>query len=225
MKTQTQHRFVLLLAAPLAALALGAAEAPVKSAFITVDTPESAEVRKLGEAAINRLAVRMVHEVNTALANGEPERAVDTLHLRDLPMTNGTVAGLPRITALKRTSLRLRSPGNAPDAADQLALEEVLRQLESGDAAPSVLVQRAELPPAAPEWRVYKPIGIMPKCLACPGDPAVQSETLHATLRHYYLERPLRRRNPSHTHGAWRGVLRVTVADAPAAVAAAPAKK
>ena len=221
MKTQTQHRFVLLLAAPLAALALGAAEAPVKSAFITVDTPESAEVRKLGEAAINRLAVRMVHEVNTALANGEPERAVDTLHLRDLPMTNGTVAGLPRITALKRTSLRLRSPGNAPDAADQLALEEVLRQLESGDAAPSVLVQRAELPPAAPEWRVYKPIGIMPKCLACHGDPAEQSETLHATLRHYYPDDQA----TGYTPGAWRGVLRVTVADAPAAVAAAPAKK
>jgi hypothetical protein len=196
----------------------------VKSIFITTDTPESAEVRKLGDAAINRLAVMMVREVNSALAaaHGEPERAVDVLHLRDLPMTNGTVAGLPRITTLKRTSLRLRSPANAPDAADQLALEEVLRQLESGDAAPSVLVQRAEIPPAAPEWRVYKPIGIMPKCLACHGDPAEQSETLRVILRRYYPEDQA----TGYAAGTWRGVLRVTVADAPAdAPTPAPAKK
>jgi hypothetical protein len=204
-----------------AAVCVTVTPSPVKSIFITTDTPESAEVRKLGDAAINRLAVMMVREVNSALAaaHGEPERAVDVLHLRDLPMTNGTVAGLPRITTLKRTSLRLRSPANAPDAADQLALEEVLRQLESGDAAPSVLVQRAEIPPAAPEWRVYKPIGIMPKCLACHGDPSEQSETLHATLRHYYPDD----KASGYTAGAWRGVLRVTVAEAQAPVA--PAKK
>lgn len=220
MKTQTLNLIRLLLAAPLAALSAGAAESAVKSTFITTDTPESAEVRKLGENAINRMAVSLVREVNIALANGGPDRAVDVVHLRDVPMTNGTVAGMPRITALKRTSLRLRSPMNAPDAADQLALEEVLRQLQSGDAAPSVLVQRAEIPPAAPEWRVYKPVGIMPKCLACHGDPAEQSETLRAILRHYYPEDQA----TGYAPGAWRGVLRVTVADAPAA-AAAPAKK
>lgn len=219
MKTQTKNLIRLLLAAPLAALSAGAAESAVKSTFITTDTPESAEVRKLGENAINRIAVSMVREVSVALADGGPDRAVDVVHLRNLPVTDGTIAGMPRITALKRTSLRLRSPVNAPDAADQLALEEVLRQLQSGDAAPSVLVQRAEIPPAAPEWRVYKPVGIMPKCMACHGDPAEQSETLRAILRHYYPEDQA----TGYAPGAWRGVLRVTVADAP--IAPMPAKK
>lgn len=222
MKSKVQNLACLLLTAPLALISLGAAESPVKSTFITQDTPESAEVRKLGESAINRMAVSMVREVSVALATGGAERAVDTVHLKDIEMVNGTVAGMPRITGMKRTSLRIRSKVNAPDAADLLALEEVQRQLQTGEAAPSVLVQRAEVPPAAPEWRVYKPIGTLPKCLGCHGDPAEQSETLRAILRHYYPDDQA----TGYAAGTWRGVLRVTVADAPpAAPKPAPAKK
>ncbi len=214
----------LLLVLPASAALLAAAESNVKSTFITQDTPESAEVRKLGESAISRMAVSLVREVSVALADGGAERAIDVVHLKDVEMVNGTVAGMPRITAMKRTSLRLRSPVNAPDAADALALDEVLRQMQTDGGAPSVLVQRAEIPPAAPEWRVYKPIGTLPKCLACHGDPAEQSETLRVILRRYYPEDQA----TGYAAGTWRGVLRVTVADAPATPAtpaAAPNKK
>jgi hypothetical protein len=222
MKSHAKALARLLITAPLALIGLHAAESAVKSTFITLDTPETAEVRKLGESAINRMAVSMVREVSAALANGGAERAVDVVHLKDVEMVNGTVAGMPRITGMKRTSLRIRSKINAPDAADLLALEEVQRQLLTGEAAPSVLVQRAEVPPAAPEWRVYKPIGTLPKCLACHGDPAEQSETLRVILRRYYPEDQA----TGYAAGTWRGVLRVTVADAPAdAPKPAPAKK
>jgi Protein of unknown function (DUF3365) len=222
MKSNLKSLACLFITAPLALSSLGAAESAAKSNFITQDTPESAEVRKLGENAINRMAVSLVREVNTALANGGAERAVDVVHLKDIQMINGTVAGIPRITAMKRTSLKLRSPANAPDAADQLALEEMLRQMQTGEAAPSVLVQRAEIPPAAPEWRVYKAVGTLPKCLACHGDPAEQSETLRSVLRRYYPDDQA----TGYAAGTWRGVLRVTVADAPpAAPKPAPAKK
>jgi hypothetical protein len=82
MKSHAKALARLLITAPLALIGLHAAESAVKSTFITLDTPETAEVRKLGESAINRMAVSMVREVSAALANGGAERAVDGLVVR-----------------------------------------------------------------------------------------------------------------------------------------------
>lgn len=183
-----------------------------KASLVDIDAPEVAEVRQLGENAINQLANTLVREVNTALAKGGAEAAVDTCHLQAVPIVKGTLAGLPRITAMKRTSLRLRSPANAPDPAEQLVLEFIRQEMEMGENPPPLLVQRVENPPAAPEWRVYKPLGVMPKCLACHGDPAEQSAALKAKLSaHYPADQAT-----GYKAGQWRGLMRVTVADAPA---------
>lgn len=192
----------------------GAAEGAgtVKATFADVDTPEVAEIRKLGENAINRLATQLVREVTAAMAKDGPEGAVESCHLKAVPVTNGTVAGLPRIIAMKRTSLRLRSPANAPDAAEKIALDYIQQLLDNGDPPPPLLVQRVEAPPAAPEWRVYKPLGIMPKCLACHGDTAGQSEALQSKLAALYPGD----KASNYSAGEWRGLIRVTVADAPA---------
>jgi Protein of unknown function (DUF3365) len=182
-----------------------------KATLVDIDAPEVAEVRQLGENAINQLANTLVREVNTALAKGGAEGAVDTCHLQAVPIVKGTLAGLPRITAMKRTSLRLRSPANAPDPAEQLVLEYIRQEMENGENPPPLLVQRVENPPAAPEWRVYKPLGVMPKCLACHGDPAEQSAALQAKLSaHYPADQAT-----GYKAGQWRGLMRVTVADAP----------
>ncbi len=206
---------LVLVAAALAATAClaPAVEAPAVSARLVTDTtPEVAEVRRLGESAINRLAGSLLREVTTATAKGGPEGAVEVCHLRSLPITHGTVAGLPRITAVKRTSLKLRSPSNAPDAAEQQVLAHIDRLLARGDVPPSLLVQRVEPAQAAPEWRVYKPVAVAPACLQCHGDPAAQSETLRAKLKQYYPDDQA----VGYKAGEWRGVIRVTVADAPA---------
>ncbi len=203
----------LVLILSLTPLGGAAADAgAVTATFVTEETPEIAEVRKLGEAAINRLATQLVREVNSAMAKDGPEGAVESCHLKAVPITDGTIAGLPRITAMKRTSLRLRSPANAPDAAEKLALDHIQRLLDNGDSPPSLLVQRVEAPPAAPEWRVYKPLGVMPKCLACHGDSAGQSEALKTKLATLYPGD----KASDYSAGEWRGLIRVTVADAPA---------
>jgi len=183
-----------------------------KASLVDLDAPEVAEVRQLGENAINQLANTLVREVNSALAKGGAEAAVDICHLKTVPMVKGTVAGLPRITAMKRTSIRLRSPANAPDAAEKMVLEYIRQEMENGENPPALLVQRVENPPAAPEWRVYKPLGVMPKCLACHGDPAQQSAALQAKLSGLYPADQA----TGYKAGQWRGLMRVTVADAPA---------
>jgi mono/diheme cytochrome c family protein len=213
MITPLKTLITLVFTVPVACLC-GASEGAgtLKATFAEADTPEVAEIRKLGEAAINRLATQLVREVTSAMAKDGPEGAVETCHLKAVPITNGTVAGLPRITAMKRTSFRLRSPANAPDAAEKIALDHIQQLLDNGDSPPPLLVQRVEAPPAAPEWRVYKPLGIMPKCLACHGDSAGQSEALKTKLAALYPGD----KASNYSAGEWRGLIRVTVADAPA---------
>jgi len=213
MKPSTK-KFLPLLLAFLAAGQGAAAEAGpgFKASLVDADAPEVAEVRRLGENAINQLANTLVREVNTALAKGGAEGAVDICHLKSVPMVKGTVAGLPRITAMKRTSVRLRSPANTPDPAEQQVLGFIRQEMEMGENPPALLVQRVENPPAAPEWRVYKPLGIMPKCLACHGNPAEQSAALRAKLSALYPADQA----TGYKAGEWRGLMRVSVADAPA---------
>ena len=213
MKPSFKALGTLFLAVPFAtpaSAAEGGAALPAR--FVNDDTAEVAEVRRLGGDAINRLAVTLVREVTSAIAKDGPEAAVDVCHLKALPMTNGTVAGLPRITAVKRTSLKLRNPANAPDAADQLALDYIRQQMENGDAPSALLIQRVESPSAAPEWRVYKPLGVTTTCLACHGDPAEQSAALRAKLSALFPADQATGYNARE----WRGLIRVTVADAPA---------
>lgn len=211
MKTPALPLLFALLPA-VGALSALAGDDSIKARFVADDSPEAAEVRQLGEDAINRLATTLVREVTTAMAKEGPAGAVEVCHLKAVPITNGTIAGLPRITALKRTSLKLRSPANAPDAAEKLVLDHIRQLLENGDPPPPLLVQRVEAPNAAPEWRVYKPIGMLPKCLACHGDPEGQADALRTKLAERYPADQAIGYGP----GEWRGLIRVTVADAPA---------
>ena len=193
----------------------------MQATFVDLTATEAVEIRQLGENAINRLGTILVREVSNAIAKDGPEGAVEVCHLKSLPMTNGTVDGLPRTSAVKLTSLKLRNPANAPDAAEQLALDQIQQQLNNGDAPAPLLVQRIEHPAAAPEWRVYKPLGIMAKCLKCHGDPAAQSDELRAKLNALYPGDQATGFNA----GEWRGLIRVTIDNKPPTPPAKPTAK
>lgn len=196
-------------------LSASAADAPATppapaAEFIDADSPEAAEVRSLGERAINRLAVTLVNEVAVAVSKSGAEKAVDVCHLKALPLTGEIVSGMPRITAVKRTSLRLRNPANAPDAAEQLALDRVQKDLESG-TLPKVLVQRLDLAAGRREWRVYRPIGILSQCVTCHGPrESLSPELLARIAKSYPADNAL-----GYSVGQWRGLIRVTVSDPP----------
>jgi hypothetical protein len=184
-----------------------AAKPAINAEFVDPNAPDVADIRGVAEKAINKLVTELVNELARTIARGGLEAAVDVAHLKNLPTTGGRVTGLPRIKAIKLTSFRVRNPANAPDEADQLALDRVLKELASDYGASKLLVQRIETPNAPPEWRVYSPVGAMSTCLKCHGDPELQLVGLRDKLNAQYPTDQA----TGYRIGEWRGLLRVTV--------------
>jgi hypothetical protein len=219
MKTPLPLSAVLALLSAVS-ITPAAEEATVAARFLDPDSPEHAEVRKIGENTINRLAMTLVNEVAVAVAKAGAEKALEVCHLKALPLTGVIIRDTPRITGVKRTSLRLRNPANAPDAAEQLALKRVERDLENG-ILPKVLLQQIDLPGGKSELRVYRLVGVMPQCVACHGPKNSMSPELQALLKERYPADQA----TGYAPGSWRGLIRVSVADAPPAPVPAAKKK
>ena len=101
----------------------------------------------------------------------------------------------------------MRSPANAPDAEDKLALDEFQFAMNYGESVPNLLVQRIDAPDSEREWRVYRPLGVAKQCLDCHGDAAKQSPALRARLDELYPND----KAIGYSSHQWRGVIRVTV--------------
>ena len=205
----------LLLAALAPAFAIAAqSPAPLRAEFVDPAKPEVAAIRQAGEAAVAAVGKKLVTALNTALAAGGPEAAVLGCQTQALPLTAEKHADQPTLVSVKRTSLRLRNPANAPDAAERLALDHVAKLVATGQPPPPVLVQRIQTAgTAAPEWRVYRPIATKAECLVCHGDPATQSPALRTALQTRYPADAA----TGYAADQWRGLFRVTIAPAPSA--------
>jgi len=190
----------------LALVATAHAAAP-RITFVDPATPEAAVVRQAGEAASAQVSQRLVAELTAAMGAGGPEQAVEVCHTKALPLTTEPLPGLAQVTAVKRTSLRLRNPANAPDAAERAALDRVATLIAEGRPAPALLVQKVEADGAAPEWRFYRSIAVQAACIACHGSPEVQSSGLRTLLRERYPQDAA----TGYAVGDWRGLIRVTV--------------
>ncbi len=183
-----------------------------RAVIVNPTTPEQLEIQRIGEVAINRLAVSMTNEIKSALRGGDPTDAIDFCHLKGLPTTPGAmIRGIPQIIAIKFTSLKIRASENLPDPSDKLALESIQQALNSGGDIPKVILQRVDIPDGSPEWRVYKPIATSLSCLACHGDPADQSPRLREKLQSLYPDDQA----TGYKDHEWRGVIRVTVSGGP----------
>lgn len=186
----------------------------VPAEFVSPTHPDAAPFARVGEAAINRLASQMLSELSAALARGGPEAAMEVAHLKKVPASGAVLPGSPQITAFKRTSVRVRDAANRPDPADQMALAYIERTLNRGDAPPKLLVQRVRPAAGTEEWRVYRPLAVLPSCVQCHGKTETLPPGVRAALEKRYPEDPA----SGYAQGEWRGLLRVTVA--PPAVAA-----
>ncbi len=196
----------LLGAAPLTPIT------ELKFAWVDPDDPAVAAIRQSGETAIQLVGNKLIMEVNQVLAAKGAEAAIDVLHLKTLTFPPAA-PGKPVITAVKRTSLKVRQPANAPDNADLAALISIQKELMDGNNPPKLLIQRIEADGATPaEWRVYRPISVMSACLVCHGPVDSLPPGVQAKLARLYPED----KAVNYTAYDWRGVIRVSVTAAPA---------
>jgi hypothetical protein len=181
------------------------------AAFVIGGDDTANKIAQYGFKMIEQIGGLMIAEVNRELANREISEAVSLLHLKSMELPK-PVAGRPTITAIKRTSLLIRDPRNAPDAADTAALNKIHSQLMADQLPDKMLVQKIERAGQPVEWRVYRPIGASQSCLACHGDPKTFRPGVKAALDLLYPE------DKAVDYGAreWRGIIRVSMT-APAA--------
>lgn len=192
----------------LTALAAQETSAPApKFTWFEPTDPVAVEVARSGERLIDRVGGNLMIETDRMIATKGLEASVSELHLKNLAPPR-PVAGKPRVTAIKCTSLRVRDPRNAPDAADFAALERVRLDLSSGTQPPKVLVQKVEQPGAPDEWRVYRPISVAPNCLLCHGPSDRLQPGVRYALERYFPED----KAVDYNAYDWRGLIRVSYA-------------
>src|SRR5688572_29231955 len=180
-----------------------------KFSFVDGTDPKIEPIATAGFDEITRIGGLFVNQVNQALVDDSPDVAVAAMHLKNFELPK-PVAGKPAITAFKRTSLMLRDPANAPDAADAAALEKISQQLMDGEKPDTMIVQRVDSPGKPVEWRVYRPIATSKSCLVCHGDPATFRPEVKAALDHLYPQD----KAIDYQSQEFRGVIRVSLAEA-----------
>ncbi len=183
--------------------------------FVDSADPAVAEIAQYGSKVIEDIGALLVNETTRELATKETNQVVGVLHLKNMELPK-QVWGKPKVTAVKRTSMMLRDPLNAPDGADSAALEKIHAQLMAGDAPDRLIVQKTEQPGKPVEWRVYRPIAASKSCLSCHGDPSKFRPGVKEALDHLYPED----KAVDYSAQEWRGVIRVTLEPR-----AAPAQK
>lgn len=181
---------------------------PTGAVFTFVDpaAPEAAAIAQAGYKAIDSIGAKLVAETTRELAAKDTKDAVAVLHLKNFELPQ-PVAGQPKITAVKRTSLHIRNPANAADGADRAALMKISDQLSDEGTAAKMLVQKIEQEGKPVEWRVYRPIAVSKSCLACHGDPTKFAPGVKEALDQMY---PMDQAT-DYSAQSWRGVLRVNV--------------
>jgi len=199
---------VMLAGGLLTALAAQESNAPaLKFTWFEPTDPAATEIARSGERLIDRVGGNLMVETDRMIATKGLEASVSELHLKTLAPPR-PVEGKPRVTAIKCTSLRVRNPRNAPDAADLAALERVRLDLNSGTQPPKVLVQKVEPADAPAEWRVYRPISVAPNCLLCHGPADRLQPGVRYALDRYFPED----RAVDYNAYDWRGLIRVSYA-------------
>jgi hypothetical protein len=206
---KTPLLLLFLAGGSLACFAADAASPVVSPSFTWVDPadPAVAAVRQAGEQSISRVAIMLIYEVERGIAADGLAKTIETVHLKNLVLPK-LAPGLPRVTAVKRTSLGLRNPANLPDAADSAALAKIDAAIKDGMDVPTLLIQRLE-PVAAPvEWRVYRPITTQPVCLNCHGPRTeLRPEVREFLAKHYPTDNAA-----DYSAYQWRGVIRISLA-------------
>ena len=131
-----------------------------------------------------QLGMQLKAQLKNAIEAGGPSSAITTCNviapqIADELSTSGWKVG--------RTSLKLRNPGNNPDAWERSTLLEFKQQLTEGIPAANLQRSTIESSHGVTHYRFMKAIPINSVCLACHGD-AISTDVQSILAEKYPLD-------------------------------------
>lgn len=156
----------------------------------------------LGAAASDQLMSTLVRHLTAAVDSAGPERAIEFCSSQAIPLTH-QAADVVGGVELKRTSVRVRNPANAPDALEEAALAYFESQKEATGSLPTSWIQEE----GDQAIRYYRPLVVNELCVRCHGPvTALAPEVVEALDRLYPDDQAT-----GYLPGDFRGLLRVRI--------------
>jgi len=146
------------------------------------DSVQQDEFKQQASATIKQLATNLKKELSNSMQAGGPVAAVKTCNIKAPEITEA----LNNKITIKRTSLRLRNPNNAPDAWERQVLNSFEKKLAEGTPADQLIHIEKLNTNAGSTFRMMKAIPTQGICLTCHGDKQTMSEDLLSTLQQTY---------------------------------------
>lgn len=208
----------LLVIAAVAAAACGdpSSEGPAAADDVPVDSGVTAEASggewvptpteieratELGRDAAGRLAGILVQNLSAQMQAGGAESAIEFCSGEAMTLTRAVNVELGGLE-VKRTSIRVRNPENAPDALERVALSYFEKEMDAG-SLPEHWVQAA----GDEELRYYQPLLVREMCTQCHGPTDTLDPAVRKRLEELYPED----RAVGYAPGDFRGLIRVAI--------------
>lgn len=168
----------------------------------TVQADDDAALLK-GRAAATALNETLGTRISRSLKDSGPEGAMSVCAWQAQALANEV--GEREGVKVKRTSLRLRNPANAPDAYEKDLLARLAARAREGDLPDESLDERREN--GRTVYRYAKPLVVGPLCINCHGRPGEISEEVRKVLETRYPEDAA----TGYAAGDLRGIVSVVI--------------
>src|SRR5512135_3498271 len=154
----------------------------IAGVLLVTTVPVSAEEANppaVAARAASRLGQELRKKLLETMQKNGPEGAIDVC-AKDAPTISSRIEQELGVV-IKRTSLKVRNPRNAPDPAEKELLETLAASHKAGETLPAGVN-------AFPgnQSRFYKNIIVEQACLKCHGDPATMSEMVRKKIADTY---------------------------------------
>lgn len=176
---------------------------PGEPAYEMMSPAELSLYKNLGHQRADAVQNALQGRLMEAVAEQGMAGAVQFCSVNAAGLTDSLAKQDPPVR-IKRVSARLRSPLNAPDTAEQRALELLQSNLDAGSEPPAEIMQKFRRGQRS-IVRFYRPIRVATPCLGCHGDPA----TIDPAVRQVLSERYPADLATGYQSGDVRGLIRV----------------
>ncbi len=163
------------------------------------EMPISPETLKLAEKAALKTLQSLQNQLSEQMAKNLVT-SIEYCHENAIPLTDDFRRDNPAVTAIKRTSLRLRNLKNKPTADEEAILKKWEALVAKGKPVPDFESKVF----SADEVRYYKPLRVQAMCLTCHGQPG--GELAQAIKSKFPMDRAT-----GYKEGEFRGLIRISV--------------